>query len=83
MYIPQTVQLQARSLVTDPSPLANTKFILDSASVAGLLGGEEAMSTVALAQIYDRRKWLGWYNTPGSYIIGKRFRRLAHSTIPD
>ncbi|KAI6143348.1 hypothetical protein BKA82DRAFT_2438942 [Pisolithus tinctorius] len=83
MYIPQTVQLQAQSLVTDPSPLANTKFILNSTSVAGLLGGEEAMSTVALAQIYDRRKWLGWYNTPGSYIIGKRFRRLAHSIIPD
>ncbi|KIO05932.1 hypothetical protein M404DRAFT_56943, partial [Pisolithus tinctorius Marx 270] len=58
-------------------------FMLDSTSVAGLLGGEEAMSTVALAQIYGRRKWLGWYNTPGSYIIGKRFRRLAHSIIPD
>ncbi|KIK26924.1 hypothetical protein PISMIDRAFT_77829, partial [Pisolithus microcarpus 441] len=72
-----------RSLVTDPSPLANTKFILDSASVAGLLGGEEAVSTVALAPIYDRRKWLGWYNTPGSYIIGKRFRRLARSMISD
>ncbi|KAI6005396.1 hypothetical protein EDC04DRAFT_1004047 [Pisolithus marmoratus] len=81
--IPETVQSHARSLVTDPSPLPNAKFILDSTSVAGLLGGEEAMSTVALAQIYDRRKWLGWYNTPGSYIIGKRFRRLARSIVSD
>ncbi|KAI6030100.1 hypothetical protein EDC04DRAFT_109775 [Pisolithus marmoratus] len=81
--IPETVHSQARSLVTDSSPLPNARFILDSTSVAGLLGGEEAMSTVALAQIYDRRKWLGWYNTPGSYIIGKRFRRLAHSIVSD
>ncbi|KAI5992767.1 hypothetical protein EDD15DRAFT_2167851 [Pisolithus albus] len=83
LKVTDTVEFQTRSLVTDPSPLANTKFILDSTSVAGLLGGEEAMSTVALAQIYDRRKWLGWYNTPGSYIIGKRFRRLARSIISD
>ncbi|KAI6114716.1 hypothetical protein EDD16DRAFT_1483393 [Pisolithus croceorrhizus] len=83
LKVSDTIEFQTRSLVTDPSPLANTKFILDSASVAGLLGGEEAMSTVALAQIYDRRKWLGWYNTPGSYTMGKRFRRLAHSIVSD
>ncbi|KAI6007848.1 hypothetical protein EDC04DRAFT_2907581 [Pisolithus marmoratus] len=86
MYIPdvsETVQSHSRSLVTNPSPLANATFMLNSTGVAGLLGGEEAMSTVALAQIYDRRKWLGWYNTPGSYIMGKHFRRLAHSIISD
>ncbi|KAI6030101.1 hypothetical protein EDC04DRAFT_2605515 [Pisolithus marmoratus] len=84
MYLPdisETAQFQARSLVTDSSPLANVKFVLNSTGVAGLLGGEEAMSTTALAQMYDRRKWLGWYNTPGSYIIGTRCLRLAHSII--
>ncbi|KIK25148.1 hypothetical protein PISMIDRAFT_73341, partial [Pisolithus microcarpus 441] len=70
-------------LLTDSSPLSNATFMLNSSGVAGLLGGEEAMSTVALAQMYDRRKWLGWYNTPGSYIIGKRFQRLARSVISD
>ncbi|KAI6030106.1 hypothetical protein EDC04DRAFT_2605519 [Pisolithus marmoratus] len=86
MYIPdvsEMVQSHSRSLVRGPSPLANATFMLNSTGVAGLLGGEEAMSTVALAQIYDRRKWLGWYNTPGSYIMGKHFRRLAHSIISD
>ncbi|KAI6167791.1 hypothetical protein EDD17DRAFT_1751206 [Pisolithus thermaeus] len=71
MYIPETpetVQFQARSLVTDPSPLANAKFVLDSTSVVGLLGGEQAMSAVALTQIHTQRKWLGWYNTPGENI---------------
>ncbi|KAI6143368.1 hypothetical protein BKA82DRAFT_999652 [Pisolithus tinctorius] len=84
MYIPQileTAQSQARSLVTDQSPLAQTTFILNGTGVAGLLDGEEAMSTVALAQVYDGSKWLGWYNTPGSYIIGKRFLHLAHSIV--
>ncbi|KAI6030098.1 hypothetical protein EDC04DRAFT_109690 [Pisolithus marmoratus] len=86
MYIPDTseaIHSQAQALVAVPSPLANTKFILDSTSVAGLLGGDEAMSTIALAQIYNRRKWLGWYNTPGSCTIGKHFRRLAHSIVSD
>ncbi|KAI6118256.1 hypothetical protein F5141DRAFT_1212157 [Pisolithus sp. B1] len=81
--IPETVQLQGRSFATDSSPLANATFMLNSMGVAGLLGGEEAMSTVALAQIYNKRKWSGWYNTPGSYIIGKRFQRLTRSVISD
>ncbi|KAI6167757.1 hypothetical protein EDD17DRAFT_1718862 [Pisolithus thermaeus] len=57
--------------------------MLNSSGIAGLLGGEETLSTVALAQIYDGRKWLGWYNTPGSYTIGKHFRHLARSVISD
>ncbi|KAI6030095.1 hypothetical protein EDC04DRAFT_109559 [Pisolithus marmoratus] len=86
MHIPnvsETVHSQAQVLLADPSPLANSKFVLNGTSVAGLLGGDEAMSTIALAQIYNRRRWLGWYNTPGSYVIGKRFRRLAHSIVSD
>ncbi|KAI6114717.1 hypothetical protein EDD16DRAFT_1106750 [Pisolithus croceorrhizus] len=40
------------------------------------------MSAVALTQIHSRRRWLGWYNTPGSYVVGKRCRLLARSIIP-
>ncbi|KAI6118257.1 hypothetical protein F5141DRAFT_1000131 [Pisolithus sp. B1] len=81
--IPEAVQLHDRSLATDSSPLSNATFMLNSSGIGGLLGGEEALSTVALAQIYNRRKWLGWYNTPGTYIIGKHLRRLARSVISD
>ncbi|KIK16657.1 hypothetical protein PISMIDRAFT_254987, partial [Pisolithus microcarpus 441] len=86
MYIPavpKTVQFQGRSLVPDSSPLSNATFMLNGSGIAGLLGGEEALSAVALAQIYNGGKWLGWYNTPGSYIIGKYFRHLARSAISD
>ncbi|KAI6030110.1 hypothetical protein EDC04DRAFT_2898640 [Pisolithus marmoratus] len=62
-----------------PLPLVNSPFILDSAGVAGLLGGDEAVSTVALTQICGGRSWLGWYNSPGSYVVGKRFQQLARS----
>ncbi|KAI6095442.1 hypothetical protein EDD16DRAFT_37178 [Pisolithus croceorrhizus] len=79
----EAVQAQTRSLITYAPPLANSSFVLQSTSVAGLLGGEEATSTVALPQVCDRRRWLGWYNSPGSYVMGRRFRRLAHSATVD
>ncbi|KAI6005398.1 hypothetical protein EDC04DRAFT_2583212 [Pisolithus marmoratus] len=79
----EATRAQARSLVTDPPPFMGSRFILDSTSVAGLVGGEEATSTIALAQVYNRRRWLGWYNSPGSYVMGKRFRRLACSATTD
>ncbi|KAI6110364.1 hypothetical protein EDD17DRAFT_1509525 [Pisolithus thermaeus] len=77
----EAVQAQTRSLITYAPPLTNSSFILQSTSVAGLLGGEEAASTVALLQVCDKRRWLGWYNSPGSYIMGRRIRRLAHSAV--
>ncbi|KIN95807.1 hypothetical protein M404DRAFT_33863 [Pisolithus tinctorius Marx 270] len=49
----------ARSLVNDPLPFANSTFVSNGMAVAGLLGGEEATSTAALTQIYDRRRWFG------------------------
>lgn len=51
--------------------------------MVGLLGGDEASSAVALTQTYARRKWLGWYNSPGSYVTGERFRSLASSAKPN
>ncbi|KAI6002300.1 hypothetical protein F5J12DRAFT_894370 [Pisolithus orientalis] len=77
----EAVQLQARSLIK--LPFANINFTLSGTAVAGLLGGDEASSTVALTQIYARRRWLGWYNSPGSYVTGKRFRRLIRSAKVD
>lgn len=75
----EAVPAQTSSLIAHAAPFANSSFILQSTSVAGLLGGDEATSTVALLQVSDKRRWLGWYNSPGSYVMGRRFRRLAHS----
>ncbi|KAH0840270.1 hypothetical protein J3R83DRAFT_1277 [Lanmaoa asiatica] len=64
-------------------PLQNTKFTLDTSGVAGFFGGEEAISAMATVHLFKGRRWLGWYNSPGSYTIAKRFGQLAASRFWD
>ncbi|KAF8550585.1 hypothetical protein OG21DRAFT_1513860 [Imleria badia] len=47
--------------------------------VAGLLGGNDAVSAMAAVHVYGNRRWLGWYNSPGSLQIAKRFSSFAKS----
>ncbi|KAH0838872.1 hypothetical protein J3R83DRAFT_7289 [Lanmaoa asiatica] len=61
------------------SPLADTKFTLNAWGVAGIFGGEEAISAVALIPLYQGRRWLGWYNSPGSLNVARHFGNLAQS----
>ena len=86
MYLPSisdAVQAHPRSMINGPiAPLVHTRFILDSSGVAGVLGGEEAIASIALVHVFEGRKWLGWYNSPGSYVVGMRFGRLARSAVP-
>ena len=86
MYLPpisDAVRAHPRSMINGPiGPLVRTRFILDSSGVAGVLGGEEAIASIALVHVFEGRKWLGWYNSPGSYVIGMRFGRLARSAVP-
>ncbi|KAI6040361.1 hypothetical protein EDC04DRAFT_2879232 [Pisolithus marmoratus] len=63
--------------------LAHPNFRLDTSGVAGVFGGEEAVSAMATVHVYEHRKWLGWYNSPGSYVIAKRYGRLARSKFFD
>ncbi|KAG6329545.1 hypothetical protein ID866_9545 [Astraeus odoratus] len=74
--------LNARSNVF-ATPLNKAHFSLDTSGVAGVFGGEEAVSAMATVHVYEHRKWLGWYNTPGSYEIAKRYGRLARSRFFD
>jgi hypothetical protein len=60
-------------------PLEGKRFQLDSSGVAGFFGGDEAISAMATVHVYEGRKWLGWYNSPGSYTVAKRYGRLARS----
>ncbi|KAI9461120.1 hypothetical protein HD554DRAFT_2176402 [Boletus coccyginus] len=61
-------------------PLSDTKFTLNAWGVAGMFGGEEAISAVALIPLCPGRRWLGWYNSPGSLEVARHFGRLAHSS---
>ncbi|KAH7906969.1 hypothetical protein BJ138DRAFT_1217009 [Hygrophoropsis aurantiaca] len=66
-----------------PSPLQHSKFSLNASGVAGFFGGNEAVAAMATVHVYEGRRWLGWYNSPGSYDIGKRYGQLANSRFWD
>ncbi|KAG2343629.1 hypothetical protein BDR05DRAFT_962724 [Suillus weaverae] len=38
---------------------------------------------MATVHLYRGRRWLGWYNSPGSYIVAKKFGQLANSRFWD
>ncbi|KAG1735413.1 hypothetical protein EDB19DRAFT_1854037 [Suillus lakei] len=59
------------------------KFSLNVSGVAGFFGGDEAISAIQTIHIYKARKFLGWYNSPGSWNVGKKFGMLANSRFWD
>lgn len=58
-------------------------FNLDTSGVGGFFGGDEAISAMATVHLYRGRRWLGWYNSPGSYTVAKKFGQLANSRLWD
>lgn len=84
MYIPDMSSiLNRRSMVAPALSLDKSKFTLDTSGVAGVFGGDEAVSAMATVHVYENRRWLGWYNSPGSYQIAKRYGLLAKSRFFD
>ncbi|KAF9467192.1 hypothetical protein BDZ94DRAFT_1233356 [Collybia nuda] len=69
--------------IMPPIPLSNTKFNLNSSGVAGFFGGEEAVSAMGTVHFYRGQKWLGWYNSPGSYHVAKQYGKLANNRFWD
>ncbi|KAG1735714.1 uncharacterized protein EDB91DRAFT_551300 [Suillus paluster] len=60
-----------------------TNFTLDASGVAGFFGAEEAIAAMTTVHLYRGRRWLGWYNSPGSYNIAKEFGRISSSRLWD
>ena len=71
--------LQPHAAVRDPLAAAN--FTLDSSGVAGFFGGDTAVHGMATVNLFRWRKWGGWYNSPGSYEIAKKYGQLATGRI--
>ncbi|KAF8120574.1 hypothetical protein EV363DRAFT_1303002 [Boletus edulis] len=55
------------------------RFSLDMSGVTGLLRGDDAVSAITTVHVYGNRRWLGWYNTPGSFQLANRFSSFAKS----
>jgi len=63
--------------------LNRNNFNLDVGGFAGFFGGEEAVSAMETVHLYRARRWTGWFNSPGSYSVGKHYGRLAKSRFWD
>ncbi|KAG1735706.1 uncharacterized protein EDB91DRAFT_1143903 [Suillus paluster] len=67
-----------------PTVTLNTNhFSLDVGGFAGFFGGEEAVSAMETVHLYRARRWTGWFNSPGSYSVGKHYGQLANSRLWD
>ncbi|KIJ69759.1 hypothetical protein HYDPIDRAFT_104381 [Hydnomerulius pinastri MD-312] len=60
-------------------PIISDNFNLDASGVVGFFGGEEVIAAIGTVHLYKGKRWLGWYNLPGSYTIARRFGQLANS----
>ncbi len=60
-----------------------SKFNLDTSGVAGFFGGEEAFAAMNSVHFTPSRRWIGWYNSPGSYFVAKQYGTLPNSTFWD
>lgn len=69
--------------VLDRLNKADSKFNLDISGVAGFFGGDVAVSAMGTIHLYRHRRWLGWYNSPGSYEIAKNYGVLCRARLWD
>ncbi|KAI0830219.1 hypothetical protein BC628DRAFT_1336922 [Trametes gibbosa] len=90
MYMLRKIGSHARdNVLANVSPVADTSsssphgFDLDISGVAGFFGADVAVSAMTMAHIYKGRRWLGWYNQPGSYAVARRYGQLACSAFWD
>ncbi|KAI0359072.1 hypothetical protein OH77DRAFT_1420620 [Trametes cingulata] len=64
-------------------PLKASTFNLDISGVAGFFAGDVTASAMVTIHTHQGRRRLGWYNSPGSYEIAKRYGQLARSRFWD
>ncbi|KAF4618968.1 hypothetical protein D9613_010078 [Agrocybe pediades] len=58
-------------------------FNLDVSGIAGFFGGDESFAAMSSVHLVRGRRWMGWYNSPGSYIVAKKYGVLAKSRVWD
>nr|VWP01756.1 Polyadenylation factor subunit 2 [Ganoderma boninense] len=64
-----------------PTPILQGSF--SSVGIAGFFGGDNAFTGVSAIALMPGRRWLGWYNSPGTFGIAKQFAQLAKLKISD
>ncbi|KAI0822583.1 hypothetical protein BC628DRAFT_671493 [Trametes gibbosa] len=77
-------QLSARDYDSSTSQAVAFAFdqlgwTLLSVGITSFFGGNSAVQGMTTVHLFEGRRWLGWYNTPGSHKIAKKYGRLADS----
>lgn len=62
-------------------PLQHAKFSLDVSGIAGFFGGEESFAAMSSVHLIWGRRFFGWYNSPGSYFVAKKYGTLCHRRL--
>jgi len=82
MYIPFSNVLSRRSgMLSDDIPLNTANFTLDTSGMATFFGGDVAVAAMTTLHLDPTRRWLGWYNAPGTYEVAKRYGRVVKSRL--
>ncbi|TBU55678.1 hypothetical protein BD310DRAFT_960669 [Dichomitus squalens] len=79
--IPQTALRDV--VLTTALSKPSSGFTLNPLGVAGFFGGDSAVHGMATANLIRNRRWFGWYDTPGSYEIAKKFGPLGRWKLCD
>lgn len=79
----RSIRSHVGAAVILPASSASNKFDLDTSGVAGFFGGDVALSAMVTSHIYAGRRWLCWYNQPGSFEVARRYGQLAQSRFWD
>ncbi|KAL4062011.1 hypothetical protein J3A83DRAFT_2773490 [Scleroderma citrinum] len=83
MYIPQLSDVLGRrsGILPGDRPLNTTSFTLDTSGMATFFGGDVAVTAMTTLHLDPTRRWLGWYNAPGTYEVAKRYGRVSKSRL--
>ncbi|KAI6121273.1 hypothetical protein F5141DRAFT_1210950 [Pisolithus sp. B1] len=84
MFIPQLPDvLDRRALYSGNAPLNDSSnsggFSLNTGGMASFFGGEVAVTAMTTIHLDPTRRWLGWYNSPGTYEVARRYGRVSGS----
>ena len=81
MYIPHS---DTRTLHSDlHGRLTKSNFSLNTSGVASLFGGNVAVAAMTTLHLNPTRKWLGWYNSPGTYDVARHYSQFCNSRLLD
>ncbi|KAG6331341.1 hypothetical protein ID866_7744, partial [Astraeus odoratus] len=49
--------------------------------MAAFFGGDVAVAAMTTLHLDPSRRWLGWYNSPGTYEVARRYGKIAKSRL--